>query len=265
MLLRTWVWAFLAFLYAPIFLIILFSFHSTPALTFPFEGVSIRWFHAIFSNRDFMHSLWNSIKVAGLSAIATTILGALAALALVRLKGPVKSTFAFLSFSPIALPGLFLGIALVALYAQFGVTRSLTTVVIAHILFTLPFFIEAMRSSVEYFDTSLEDAARDLGATPIQSFRLVTLPMIAPTIAGAAILTFALSFDEFIITVFASGSDTTLPLFVFSMMRRTIDPTINAASVLALAVSTIVLIMGGLLIWYRRRNALSGRANQTGE
>lgn len=265
MVLRTWVWAFLAFLYAPIILIVLFSFHSTPALTFPFEGFSLRWFHAIFANPDFMNSLWNSLKVATVSALATTILGSMAALAMARLKGPVKTAFALLSFSPIAMPGLFLGIALVALFAQFGVTRSLTTVVIAHILFALPFFIEAMRSSVEYFDLTLEDAARDLGATPFQTFRLVTLPIIGPTIAGAAILTFALSFDEFIITVFASGSDTTLPLFVFSMMRRTIDPTINAASALALAVSTLVLVLGGLLLWYRRRTALNSRANQTGE
>ncbi|QYA10419.1 ABC transporter permease (plasmid) [Agrobacterium larrymoorei] len=264
-MLRIWAWAFLAFLYAPVVLITLFSFHSTPSLTFPFTGFSLRWYHTIFSNADFMQSLWNSVRVATLSAVATTLLGAMAALALVRLNGPVKTAFAFLSFSPIALPGLFLGIALVALFAQFGISRSLTTVVIAHVLFTLPFFIEAMRSSVEYFDLTLEDAARDLGATPFQTFRLVTLPIIAPTIAGAAILCFALSFDEFIITVFASGSDTTLPLFVFSMMRRTIDPTINAASVLALAVSTLVLVIGGLLMWYRRRTAINSRANQTGE
>ncbi len=265
MLLRLWVWGFLAFLYAPIFLIVLFSFHSSPAMTFPFEGFSLRWFQAIFANNDFMHSLWNSMKVAALSAVAVTLLGSMAALALVRLKGALKTAFGLLSFSPIALPGLFLGIALVALFAQFGVTRSLGTVVLAHVLFTLPFFIEAMRSSVEYFDLMLEDAARDLGATPLQTFRLVTLPIIAPTIAGAAILCFALSFDEFIITVFASGSDTTLPLYVWSMMRRTIDPTINAASMLALAVSTLVLVMGGSLLWYRRKAALTSRTNQAGE
>jgi ABC-type spermidine/putrescine transport system permease subunit II len=132
------------------------------------------------------------------------------------------------------------------------------------VLFTLPFFIEAMRSRVEYFDLSLEEAARDLGAGPLQTFRLVTLPIIAPTIAGAAILSFALSFDEFIITVFVSGNESTLPLLIWSMMRRAVSPDINAVSVLALALSIGLILIGGFFFWYQRRRALAVRALDTG-
>lgn len=262
-MLRIYVWLYVAFLYAPIAIITLFSFHSTPSLTFPFEGVSLRWYAKIFSDATFMASLQNSLIVGASTAAVTTVLGSLTALGLARLKGRVQTLFGLLAFGPVALPGLFLGIALVMLFSQIGLQRSLVTVTIAHVLFTLPFFIEAVRSRIEYFDLSLEEAARDLGATPFQTFRLVTLPIIGPTIGGAAILSFALSFDEFIITVFVSGNDTTLPLTIWSMMRRAVSPDINAASVISLGLSIGLILIGGLLVWYQRRMALSARAKDT--
>lgn len=263
-MLRLYVGIYVFFLYAPVAIITLFSFHSSPALTFPFEGFSLRWYEKIFADHTFLTALGNSLIVGCATAFITTVLGSLAALALARLKGRVKTGFGLLSFAPIGLPGLFLGISLVILFAQIGLPRSLITVVIAHVLFTLPFFIEAMRSRVEYFDLSLEEAARDLGAGPLQTFRLVTLPIIAPTIAGAAILSFALSFDEFIITVFVSGNESTLPLLIWSMMRRAVSPDINAVSVLALALSIGLILIGGFFFWYQRRRALAVRALDTG-
>ncbi|MCS0495732.1 ABC transporter permease [Ancylobacter sp. MQZ15Z-1] len=264
-MLRIYVWLYVAFLYAPIAIITLFSFHSSPSLTFPFEGFSLRWYARIFTNTTFMDSLWNSILVGTATAATTTVLGSLTALGLARLKGRVQTLFGLLSFGPVALPGLFLGIALVMLFSQIGLARSLFTVTIAHVLFTLPFFLEAVRSRIEYFDLSLEEAARDLGATPAQAFRLVTLPIIGPTIGGAAILSFALSFDEFIITVFVSGNNTTLPLTIWSMMRRAVSPDINAASVLSLSLSIGIILLGGLLVWYQRRSALNARAKDIQE
>ncbi|OWV98895.1 ABC transporter permease [Rhizobium sp. R693] len=258
-MLRAYLSLYLLFLFAPIAIIVLFSFHSSPALTFPVEGLSLRWYAQLFDKPEFVTSLWNSLKVGFYTAIATTVLGTLAALALIRLKGKYKQTFELLNFAPIGLPGLFLGIALVTLFAAINLPRSLVTVTIAHVLFTLPFFVETMRSRINYFDHSLEEAARDLGASQIQTFRLVTIPILAPTIVGAAILTFALSFDEFIITVFVSGNDTTLPLYIWSMMRRTVDPSINAASVLALALSIVVLGAGGLTLWLQRKRAVALR------
>lgn len=258
-MLRAYLSAYLFFLFAPIGIIILFSFHASPALTFPIQGLSFRWYETLLSKPDFVASLLNSLKVGFFTAIVTTILGTLAALALIRMKRSQKTIFEWINFAPIGLPGLFIGIALVTLFAQIGLPRSLITVTIAHVLCTLPFFVETMRSRINYFDQSLEEAARDLGASQLQTFRMVTIPILAPTIAGAAILSFALSFDEFIVTVFVSGNDTTLPLYIWSMMRRTVDPSINAASVIALALSIAVLAAGGVTLWLQRKRAVAAR------
>lgn len=263
MILRTYVLLFLLFLFAPIAIIVLFSFHDTPSLVFPIEGLSLRWYQALANNPNFTTSLMNSVKVGVATAITTTILGTLTGLALIRMAKRSRAVIEALNFAPIGLPGLFLGISLVVLFAQLGLQRSLLTVTIAHVLFTLPFFVEAMRSRITYFDHSVEEAARDLGASPVMAFWKVTIPILAPTIVGGAILTFALSFDEFIITIFVSGNDTTLPLFIFSMMRRTVDPSINAASVIAMVLSLAVIGLGGGYMWLKRQSAMAGRSKDS--
>lgn len=250
---RLFTWFYMLFLYAPIGLIVLFSFHATPSLSLPFEGFSLRWYESLFSSYDFRTALSNSLIVAGASALLTTLLGTLSAMALMRMQGKAKAAFAFLNFAPIAMPGLFLGIALVILFSLIGLPRSLLTIIIGHTLFTLPFFVESVRSRLEYFDLSFEEAARDLGATPLQAFRLVTLPIIGPTLAGAAILTVALSLDEFLITVFVTGTDTTLPLLILSLIRRAVDPGINAASVIMLVMTIAIIAVAGLVMTVRRR------------
>lgn len=259
-MIRLFTYVYMLFLYAPIAIITLFSFHASASLSFPFEGFSTRWFDELFGSLDFMTALKNSAIVALASTVITTLLGTFSALALMRMKGRAKAAFAFLNFAPIALPGLFLGIALVIFFSLIGVPRSLLTVVIGHTLFTFPFFVESVRSRLEYFDLSFEEAARDLGASPFQAFRLVTLPIIGPTITGAAILAIALSLDEFLITVFVTGSDTTLPLMILSMMRRAVSPTINAASVFMLAVTIAIIAIAGLVMTLRRRRIELERA-----
>ncbi|HRX35181.1 MAG TPA: ABC transporter permease [Aestuariivirga sp.] len=258
-MLRGYVWLYVFILFGPLLLIVLFSFHSSPAQTFPMQGLSLIWYRKFFDNHVLVESLKNSLIVATCSASLTTVLGSMAALALARLQGWKKNAFGFLTFAPVALPGLFIGVALLVLFAQFGISRSLVTVALAHTLISLPFFLEASRSRLDYFDLSLEEAARDLGATPWQSFRLVTLPIVAPTLIGAAILSFAISFDEVIITIFTSGERTTLPIAIWSMMRQAMTPVINAASVMAL--SCVVLVIGsfGLFGWARRRWSLGQR------
>ena len=258
-MLKLYVFAVVTFLFAPIFVIVLFSFNASPSLVFPMEGLSLHWYRELISSYDFQRSFLNSLKVGLGATVCTTILGTLAALALIRISRRWRVVFEFLAFAPIGLPGLFLGVALVTLFAELGLARNLFTVTVAHVLFTLPFFIEAMRSRITYFDRSLEEAARDLGASPFQVFARVTVPILLPTIAGAAILSFALSFDEFIITVFVSGNDTTMPLYIWSMMRRTINPTINAASVITLAFSLSIIALAGLWIWYQRKRAMGIR------
>lgn len=259
-MLRAYLVGYLLFLFAPIVIIILFSFNDSPALTFPIESYSLRWYEALLSKPDFITSLMNSGIVAVSTCLVTTLLGTLAALAMIRMKGQFKVFFEWLNFAPVGLPGLFLGISLVTLFGLIGLQRSLFTVTIGHVLFTLPFFVEAMRSRVNYFDHSLEEAARDLGATQFNAYRLVTIPILLPTIIGSAILTFSLSFDELIITIFISGNDTTLPMFIWSMMRRTVDPSINAASVMALALSILVILAGAGSMWFQRRLAVAARS-----
>jgi len=260
-MLRMYLWLYVLFLYAPIVIIAMFSFHSSPSLVFPFEGWSLRWYEQIFASQTFRDSLWNSIIVATGAAVATTLLGATVALALIRIKGRAREIIATICAAPIALPGLFLGIALVSGFAQIGMNRSLVTVTIAHVLYALPFFVATLRSRIDYFDTSLEEAARDLGATTWQSFHLITLPILRPSIVGAAILVFALSFDELIITVFVSGNESTLPMMIWSMMRRTVDPTINAASMVAFGLSLIVITIAGAIFWLQRRASISSRTS----
>lgn len=264
-MLKLYVVAVVIFLFAPILVIVLFSFNATPALVFPIEGLSLRWYGELLASYDFQRSFLTSLKVGLATTVCTTVLGTLAALALIRMSRRWRGLLEFLAFAPIGLPGLFLGVALVAFFAQLGLARNLVTVTVAHVLFTLPFFIEAMRSRITYFDRSLEEAARDLGASPFQVFARVTIPILLPTIAGAAILTFALSFDEFIITVFVSGNDTTMPLYIWSMMRRTINPMINAASVIMLAFSLSILVLAGLWLWYQRKRVMIGRSSVPSE
>jgi spermidine/putrescine transport system permease protein len=264
MILRIYVWFYLMFLFGPLIVITLFAFHASPALSFPFEGLSLQWFAAILDDSQFLKALKNSTIVALAASVLTGILGTLAALALPRLPKRTLAGFNMLTFAPIALPGLFLGIALLALFERLGIYRSLWTVTIAHTLMCLPFFIETVRARVAYFDASLEEAARDLGASPLKAFRLVTLPILFPTLMGGMLLSFALSFDEVVITVFVVGEENTLPFYILSMMRRTVNPTINAASVLAMALSLASLMIGGLFFLMQRRRAQARRTDNLG-
>jgi len=247
---------YLTFLFAPILIIVLFSFHSSPALVFPIQGFSTQWFRQLLDNAQMLHAFYNSAKIGAFTALASAVLGTFAALAMLRLKGRVKEIFAFFNFLPITLPGLFMGIALLVFFALLGINRSLFTITLAHVLFTLPFFVEAMRSRVEWFDLSLEEAARDLGASSWMAFRKVTIPIIAPSIMGASILVFALSFDEFLVTIFVAGNESTLPMFIWSMLRRTVNPTVNAVSVIALLVSVTALLAVALIYSCQRRKKL---------
>lgn len=260
-MLRAYVWLYLAFLFLPILMITLFAFHATPALSFPFEGASMRWFEEILANDRFLQALRNSVIVASATSIITCILGTFAALAIPRLSERPRAMFGFLGFAPIVLPGLFLGIALLVLFERLGIFRSLVTVIIAHTLFCLPFFIETVRTRVAYFDSELELAARDLGAGPFTTFRLVTLPILAPTLLAGTILVFALSFDEIVITVFVIGDESTLPFFILSMMRRTVNPTINAVSVIAMLLTLAMLLVAGGILWMQRRRAVQRRVS----
>nr|WP_298687791.1 ABC transporter permease [uncultured Dongia sp.] len=260
-LLRIVVFATLAFLLAPLLIIVLFSFNATPSLSFPFAGFSLRWYAQVFSDVQLGSALIKSMWIALWTAVVTLILGTGASLAWLRLKRRGRAVLELLAITPIALPGLFLGVALLVMFAELGITLSAVTIVIAHVLLTLPILVVAMKARLALFDPSLEEAARDLGATQSQTFARVTLPLIAPTLISCSILALAISFDEFVLTSFVSGTETTLPMYIWSMMRRTVTPLINAISTLALLFSILILLGAWLVGRLRRTAAITDRAD----
>ncbi|GAA5543595.1 ABC transporter permease [Brucella sp. NBRC 113783] len=259
MLLRFIVYLIVAFLLIPLALIVLFSFNADQSFTFPINGYSFRWYEQIFTDPQLTRALWKSLMIATLTAIVTLVLGAAASLAWLRFGKTGRGILEVLCITPIALPGLFLGVSLLVLASQVGVQLSMVTIVVSHVVLALPMLMIAMRARLALFDPSLEEASRDLGASQILTFRRVTLPLIAPTLISCAVLSFALSFDEFVVTAFVSGTETTLPMYIWSMMRRTVTPLINAISTLAM-IFTIAIITIALVISAMKRAAnLSGR------
>jgi ABC-type spermidine/putrescine transport system permease subunit II len=236
----------LVFLFVPLVLMVLFSFHSTGGLTFPFEGFSLRWYDEVFSSSAFRSALKNSAIVATSVAAVTLVLGTAAAYGLSRMPGKLRVPMAFLFFLPITLPGLFLGISMLVYFARIDLTLSLVTVVIAHFVYVIPYYLLISSAALDRLDPALEESAADLGASPWLVFRKVTLPQVWPILAGATVLAFALSFDEFIITFFVIGSNSTLPMYIFSSLRRTVDPSINTISTLLLAVTLVLWVIAFL-------------------
>ena len=188
-----------------------------------------------------MSATKNSLLVAIPVAVLTLVFGTLAAYGLTRTSSHLRRPLALLFFIPITLPGLFLGIALLIFFARVNFPLSLKTVVIAHLVYVFPFFLLVARGALERLDPALEESAADLGANAARVFRSVTLPQIWPILVGAACLAFVLSFDEFVITFFVIGSDSTIPLYIWSSLRRTVSPSINVISTL--------LIMLSLTLW----------------
>lgn len=244
----------LLFLWVPLLVVVLFSLHSTAALSFPFKGFSFRWYDEIFSSDEVRSAAENSLIVASVTAASTLVLGTLAAYGLTRTSSRARGPLALLFFLPITLPGLFIGTALLVAFARVEVTLSLTTVVLAHLVYVFPFFFLIARAALDRLDPALEEAAADLGAGRWLVFRRVTLPQVWPVLVGAACLSFALSFDEFVITFFVIGPDSTLPMFIWSSLRRTIDPSINAISTLLLLFTLLLFVLTFTLTsWSERR------------
>jgi len=231
------------FLFAPIIIIVLFSFNDSPRLSFPITGFSIRWYAEVLTSPVFRTAVRNTMIVSSATSFIAIVLGTLASLGLTRHRSRLGNAVLPLLMLPVSLPALFLGIALLTYFSLLRMQLSLFTVTIGHLIYTLPYFVLVANARLERFDTVVEEAAQDLGATPWQVFWRVTLPIIAPSIIGAGVVVFALSFDEFLITFFVIGSESTLPMLIWSMMRRTIDPSINAISTILLFTSLLLVLI----------------------
>jgi len=173
----------------------------------------------------------------------TLLLGTLAAYGLSRMPAHLQKPLTLLFFLPITLPGLFLGLALLVFFAQLRIQLSLLTVAIAHLIYVFPYYLLIAKAAIDRLDPGLEETAADLGANAWMAFWRVTMPQLWPVLLGAACLAFVLSFDEFVITFFVIGAESTLPMFIWSGIRRTIDPSINTVSSILLTVSLLLFVM----------------------
>ena len=247
----------LLFLGLPLVIVVLFSFHESSSLAFPFTGFSLRWYEETLSSATFLDAMRNSFIVAICVAASTFLLATPAAYGLSRLHLRWKGLLLLLFFMPITIPGLFIGVALLVWFDFLDVTLSLGTIIIAHVVFVFPYFLLLAYQGFDRLQPGLEAAAADLGAGPWSTFRRVVFPQISPVLLGATVLVFSLSFDEFIITFFVTGGGSTVPLFIWSSLRRTIDPTINTVSTILLVITLGTWLMAFVInyIIQRRRSA----------
>jgi spermidine/putrescine transport system permease protein len=247
------VYAGLALLYllVPIAVILVFSFNKPHGrFNFLWQEFSLDAWGDPFGVPGISDALINSIEIAVLSTLIATALGTLTALALVRYEFRARAPVNFFIFIPLATPEVVLGAALLSMFINFQVATGFTTIVIAHVMFNLSFVIVTVRSRLIGFDRSLEEAAQDLGATPWQTFRLITLPLIMPGVISAALLAFALSIDDFVITNFNAGSTVTFPLFIWGAARVAVPPQIY---VIASMIFLFTLAMMLVTVWQQRR------------
>jgi putrescine transport system permease protein len=238
----------LAFLYVPIVILVIFSFNASRLVTV-WGGWSTRWYVSLLSNEAMLEAAWISLRIAFVTACAATVLGTLAALALVRagrFRGRVL--FSGLIYAPLVMPEVITGLALLLLFVAIEIERGFWTVAIAHTTLTMGFVTVIVQARLLGFDRSLEEAAMDLGCPPFRTFMTVTLPLIAPAVVAGWVLAFMLSLDDLVIASFTTGPGaTTLPIRVYSEVRLGVRPEINAICTIIIAVVALGIIAASLL------------------
>jgi putative spermidine/putrescine transport system permease protein len=241
------------FLVVPIVAVVPLSFNSGTFLTYPLDGLSLRWYDDFFNSPRWLPALRNSIIVGIATMAIATPLGTLAAFGLVRAEFRLKPAVVGLLISPLIVPVIITAIGIYFVYSPLGLTSSRLGLVLAHTVLATPFVVVVVHATLQGFDPAVWRAALSLGAPPIVAFRKVVLPVIAPGVIAGAIFAFTTSFDEIVTTIFIAGPEQrTLPLQMFDGVREQISPTITAAATLLIAVSVVMLVAIEVL---RRRNA----------
>jgi spermidine/putrescine transport system permease protein len=230
------------FLYAPIGILVVFSFNASRQTAF-WAGFTLDWYRQLLDDPSLFQAVRTSLAVAAATTVLAVLLGTPAALALARHGFRGQRATQALLYLPVIIPEVVLGAALVTFFGAVGLSLSIATVVIAHVVFSVSYVAVVVRARLAGLDPALEEAARDLGAGPFETFRRVTLPLAAPGIVAAALLVFTLSIDDYVITSFVAGvGATTLPLYIYSMLKVGVTPEVNAVSTLLLA-GTVALIV----------------------
>jgi spermidine/putrescine transport system permease protein len=247
--LRAILLALLAFLYAPLLLLVVFSFNDNDLPVFPLNGFTTRAYEQFLHNPELKNSVLTSGKVASVASVVAVVLGLLAAIALVRKKFAGKGAVSALLLSPLVIPYIVFAIALLILFVQIdklpviSLPLSMWTLVIGHVVILMPYVILVLVPRLERIDVRLEEAAYDLGAGTFRTFRSITLPLIWPALLSAFLVSFVFSFDEIILASFIAGNTTTFPLYLFSQLRfPSLLPQVIAVAVIVFAVSMIVVL-----------------------
>lgn len=230
------------FLYAPILIVVVFSFQGPPRLGPPLEDIGLHWYRDMFDNTVYMDAFGNTIVLAAISMVIALVLGTMTALGLRRVHGRLGALGNILFFMPLATPSLFVGLALLAYFDTVGVPLSHGTVAVAHFLWVFPYFLIVARSGLDRLDPQFEEVGADLGLTPLGQFNRIVLPLSFPILVGGAVLAFALSTDEFVRTLFTIGPDSTIPIVLWGQFRRGSDPTVNALATILLVISITAAI-----------------------
>ena len=243
-----------AFLYLPILILVAYSLNASQLVTV-WGGFSTRWYAALMRNEPLRDAAFVTIRIALLSATAATVLGTLAAVALVRYRRfRGRALFTGMVYAPMVMPEVITGLSLLLLFVALGLDRGFWTVTLAHVTFTMCFVTVVVQSRLVTFDRSLEEAALDLGARPAKVFFVITLPLIAPALVAGWLLAFTLSLDDLVIASFTTGpAATTLPMVIFSSVRLGVSPQINALATILLVVVAVVVVVAGRLV-ARTRN-----------
>ncbi|NHN48039.1 ABC transporter permease [Halostella sp. JP-L12] len=241
------------FLYLPIVVLIGLSFNDS-RYALVWNGFTTKWYRALFAgetvarvNPDAVFAtLANSVHIAVVTVVLSTVFGTMLAFAIDRYEFPGKGVLTSVVYMPIIIPSVVMGVSLLVFFNMVGMQTGINTAIIGHTAFDISFVAVVVAARLQSFDDSLEEAAKDLGANEIETFRYVTLPLIKPGVLAGALLAFAMSFDDYVISVFVTGSTDTLPIFFFSMVRQGVTPGVN---VVATVIIVVTLVVVGLAQW----------------
>jgi spermidine/putrescine transport system permease protein len=244
-----WLWLaaalVFAFLYIPLVIVVVYSFNDS-RLNAEWVGFTLSWYKALFNNAEMLTAAGNSLIIALSASFSATVLGTMAGLAIHRYKLKVLPV---LVFTPVAMPEILLGVALLLFFLQvLNLTLGMVSIIIAHTTFCIGFVAIIIRARLQDMDESLFEAARDLGASPWQTFRLVTLPLITPAVVAGALMSFTLSIDDFVITFFTNGvGEPILPIQIYTMIKVAVTPEVNAISTLLMLLTLVMIIIAARL------------------
>lgn len=259
---RTYAYAFLVFLYAPILLLPIFAFNDGAIVAFPLQGFTTKWFAELGSATTLHTALKNSLIIAVSASVLSTCLGVFAARATTRYTFPYQGPLVGMIMLPLVLPEIILAIALMVVLLGIGIPLSIFTVILGHVLICTPFAIAILTAAFRSLDKSLEEAAYDLGETPVSTFRLIILPLVTPGIISSLLMTFTISLDEFILAFFLAGTEPTLPVYIFSQFRFPKSVPVVLALGTVLVVASIILL--SIAEYFRRRGIAKTGGKDTG-